>query len=88
MKKLPYNKPQILLHAFWGFSTFQAFKLISYIKHYKVIVLNDSGNTHNFIYSGVAKETHCCICAIENFQIMIANGGMIKCGSWCENVKI
>jgi hypothetical protein len=25
---------------------------------------------------------------INNFQIMVANGGSTKCGGWCENVKL
>jgi hypothetical protein len=45
-------------------------------------------NTHNFIHRRVAKETHCYVHAIHNFQIMIANGGMMKCGGQCENVKL
>jgi len=53
-----------------------------------VIVLIDSVNTHNFIHRRMAKETHCYVCPISNFQIMIANGGMIKHGGWYENVKL
>jgi hypothetical protein len=34
----------------------------------------------------VAQETHCYIHAVNNFQIMIANGGSMKCGGCCENV--
>jgi hypothetical protein len=36
----------------------------------------------------VVEETHCYVHAIPNFQIMIANGGMMKCGGQCENVKL
>jgi hypothetical protein len=48
--------------------------------------LVDSGSTHNFIHRRIAQETHCYIHAINNFQIMIANGGSMKCGGHCENV--
>jgi hypothetical protein len=34
----------------------------------------------------IAQETNCYICAVNNFQIMIANGGPMKCGGRCENV--
>ena len=34
------------------------------------------------------KETHCSIHAVNNFQIMIANGGSMKCGGRCENVRL
>jgi hypothetical protein len=82
----PEVEPVISLNALTGFSAPQTLKLISYIKHRKVIILVDSGSTHNFIYLHIAQETHCYIHAINNFQIMIANGGSMKCGGCCENV--
>jgi ribosomal protein S17 len=66
----------------------QTLKLISYIKHQKVIVLIENNNNHNFIHRRVAKETRCCARHIPNFQIMIANGDMMRCGGRCENVKL
>ena len=53
-----------------------------------MVVLVDSGSAHNFIHKWVAKETHCYVHLVSNFQIMIANGGMIKCGGHYENLKI
>jgi hypothetical protein len=82
----PEVEPVISLNALTGFSTPQTLKLIGYIKHHKVIILVDSGNTHNFTHHRIAKETHFYIHAINNFQIMIANGGSMKCGGHCENV--
>jgi hypothetical protein len=78
--QVPCDQPQISLHALLGFSTSQSLKLIGYIKHRKVIVLIDSGNTHNLIHRRVAQETHCYVRPIFKVQIMIANGGMMKCG--------
>jgi hypothetical protein len=76
----------ISLNALTGFSTPQTLKLIGYIKHRKVIILVASGSTHNFVHCFISQETHCCIHAINNFQIMITNGGSMKCGGHCENV--
>jgi hypothetical protein len=76
----------ISLNALTDFSSPQTLKLIGYIKHMKVIILVDSGSTHNFIHHRIAQETHCCIHVVNNFQIMIANGGSMKCGGHCENV--
>jgi len=59
----------------------QTLKFIGYIKHHKVIVLIDSGNTHNFIHKRVVEENHCFVFSIPIFQIVIANSGMMmKCG--------
>jgi hypothetical protein len=82
----PEVEPVISLNALTGFSTPQTLKLISYIKHQKVIILVDSGSTHNFIHHCISQETHCYIHVVNNFQIMIANGGSMKCGGHCENV--
>jgi hypothetical protein len=79
-------EPIISLNSLTGFSAPQTLKLIGYIKHRKVIILVDSGNTHNFIHCRIAQETHCYIHAVNNFQIMITNGGSMKCGERCENV--
>jgi hypothetical protein len=87
----PSNPPEvelvISLNALIGFSTPHTLKLISYIKHQKVIIQVDSGSTHNCIHRRIAQETHCYIHAVKNFQIMIFNGGSMKCGGHCENVS-
>jgi hypothetical protein len=88
----PLDPPEvesiISLNALIGFSAPQTLKLIGYIKHQKVIILIDSGNTHNFIHRCIGQETNCYIRAVNNFQIMIANGGSMKCGGRCENVRL
>jgi hypothetical protein len=84
----PAEEPIISLNALTGFSALQTLKLIGYIKHRKVIILVDSGSTQNFIHRRIAQETHCYIHAVNNFQIMIANGGSMKCGGRCENVRL
>jgi hypothetical protein len=82
----PEIEPVISLNSLTGFSTPQTLKLIGYIKHRKVIILDDSGSTHNFIHRCIAQETNLYIRAVNNFQITITNGGSMKCGGQCENV--
>jgi hypothetical protein len=88
----PSNPPKvesvISLNALTSFSTPQTLKLISYIKNQKVIILVDSGSSHNFIHRRISQETHSYIHAVNNFQILIANGGSMKCGGHCENVHL
>jgi hypothetical protein len=76
----------ISLHSLTDFFAPKTLKLIGYIKNRKVIILVDSGRTHNFIHHRISQEVNCCIHAINNFQIMIANRGSMKCGGICENV--
>jgi len=84
----PKVEPIISLNALTSFSAPQTLKLIGYIKHQKVIIMVDSGSTHNFIHHHIAQEMHCYIHAVNNFQIMIANSGSMKCGGRCENVRL
>jgi len=85
---MPCEEPQISLNSLSGFSAWQTLKLIVYIKNYKVIVLIDSDNTHNFIHVRITQDTHCYVHAILKFQVMIISGGMMKCGGYCENVRL
>jgi hypothetical protein len=50
----PKVDPLISLHALTSFYAPQMLKLIGYIKHIKVIILVDSGSTHNFIHCHIA----------------------------------
>jgi hypothetical protein len=81
-------EPVISLNSLTRFSAPQTLKLIGYIKHRKVIILVDSGSTHNFIHRCISQETNFYNRAVNNFQIMIANGGSMKCGGSCENVHL
>jgi hypothetical protein len=83
----PEVEPFISFNALTSFSTPQTLKQIGYIKNRKVIIVVDSGSSHNFIDRRIAQETHFYIHAVNNFQIMITNGGSMKCGGRCENVS-
>jgi hypothetical protein len=50
----PNVEPSISLNALTGFSAPQTLNLIGYIQHRKVIILIDSGSTHNFIHRRIA----------------------------------
>jgi hypothetical protein len=82
------EEPQISLLALSSFLQPQTLNLIGYIKHHRLIALIDSDNTHNFIHRRVAMKTHCYFHPIPNFQIMIANEGMMKYVGRSENVKL
>jgi hypothetical protein len=52
----PKVEPVISLNVLTSFSAPQTLKLIGYIKHRKVIILVDSGSTHNFIHRHIAQK--------------------------------
>ena len=53
--------PTISYNAFAGITTPQTLKIEGNIEKKKLIVLIDSGSTHNFIHYKVAKELNCFI---------------------------
>jgi hypothetical protein len=69
---LPSNPPEvnlvISLNSLTRFSAPQTLKLIGYIKNQKVIILVDSGITHNFIHFRIAQEFNSYICTVNNFK--------------------
>jgi hypothetical protein len=76
----------ISLHALIVFFSPQTLNIIGYINHRKVIILVDSGSTHNFICCCIFQKLKCYICVVKKIQIMISNGDSMKCGGLCENV--
>eukprot|EP00253_Pinus_taeda_P013939 PITA_13939 len=87
-KEIVSDDPVILLNALAGISSPQTLKIRGFLKHRPVIVLIDSGSTHNFIHQKIAEATHCFVRAVSNFQVQIADGGTMKCEGRCENVKL
>jgi hypothetical protein len=58
-------------------------KIEGSIKNKKVIVLIDSGSTHNFIHYKLSKALNCIVYPVPEFQVMIADRGTINCsGKW------
>ena len=86
--KDPHDESTISLHALSSISSPQTLKILGYNKHHKVVVLIDSGITHNFIHMRITHEVNYFIQLVSNFQIIIANGGMMKCGGHYENFKL
>jgi hypothetical protein len=82
------EEPIIFLHALSCILTLWTLKIKGYIKHQLMVVLIDIGSTHNFIHRRLANEIHFFVHLVSNFQILITNGGTMKCGGSCENVKL
>eukprot|EP00253_Pinus_taeda_P024423 PITA_24423 len=82
------DEPVISLYALAGISSPQTLKIRGFIKHRQVVVLIDSGSTHNFIHQKVAEAVHCFVRAVSNFQVQIVDGSTTKCEGHYQNVKL
>ena len=80
--------PTISCNALAVFTTPQTLNIEGHIKKKKVIVLIDSGSTHNFFHCRVAKELNCFLYPAPEFQVMVENGGTINCYGKCHNIKL
>jgi hypothetical protein len=80
--------PTISCNALAGISTPQTLKIEGYIKKKKIIVLIDSGSTHNFIHHKLAKDLNCFVYPAPEFQVMIADGGTINCSGKCNKINL
>jgi hypothetical protein len=80
--------PTISCNALDGISTPQTLKIEGYIKKKKVIVLIDSGSTHNFILYKLAKDLNFFVYPAPEFQVMIADGGTINCSGKFNKINL
>ena len=80
--------PTISFNALARITTPQTIKIEGQIKKKKVIVLIDSGSTHNFIHCKVAKELNFFLYPALECQVMVANGGTINFSRKFHNIKL
>ena len=63
----------ISLHALVGNKGHQTIRMVGKIKNQPVIILLDSGSSHNFLNQKVAKNLNCIVQTIKGVQITVAN---------------
>jgi hypothetical protein len=81
-------QPEISLHALSGWTTYKTMRVLEKIGPYEMIVLIDSGSTHNFISEKVANMLQLPVVPTDSFNVRVANGGPLKCQGRFENVHI
>jgi hypothetical protein len=85
---LEETTPTISCHALDDINTPKSIKIQRYIKNKKVTILIDSGSTHNFINYKLARYLNCFVYPTLEFQVMIADGGIINCSGKCNSINI
>ena len=85
---LEETTPTISCNALAGITTPQTLKIEGYTGKKKVIVLIDSGSTHNFIYSKIAKDLNCFVYPTLEFQAMVVDGKTINFIGKCHNINL
>lgn len=82
------SDPEISLHALTGWTAVKTMRVTARIGHYKVVVLIDSGSTHNFISDKVADLLRLLVIPTEPFNVRVANGQPLKCQGRSDNIRV
>jgi len=86
--ELEETNPNISCHALVILNTPQNLNIEGCIKNKNVTILIDYSSTHNFINCKLSKLLNCFIYPTPNFQVIIANGGIINCPGKCHSINI
>ena len=66
----------------------QTMKVYGYVKKTKVTVLIDSGNSHNFIDTNIARQLNIFIHPTFEFQVSILGNKTTSCDGKCHKVEL
>lgn len=79
---------QVSLHAILGYTNPQTIRVNGRIGRVQLIVLIDSGSTHNFLRRYVVKRTDLEVKKDVCLDISIANGEHVPCLGRCKGVNM
>lgn len=82
------TSPHISIHTLVGLPATDTFRVHGTIHHTCLTILIDNGSTLNFIRPQVAKFLNLHTVKIEPLWVMVGNGSVLDCFSWCLSVDI
>ncbi|XP_034707028.1 uncharacterized protein LOC117930485 [Vitis riparia] len=80
--------PEITLHALMGWTVPKTMRIATRIGAHDVVVLIDSGSTHNFISECMANLLRLPVVLTKSFKVRVANGENLRCQGRFEEVQI
>ncbi|KAD5961742.1 hypothetical protein E3N88_13215 [Mikania micrantha] len=79
---------KISFHVLFGQSVLTTMKLQGILGTAKVLILIDSGYTHNFISDKLVRDMQLTTHFISPFGVQIGNGDVIRCNQICKNLSL
>ncbi|KAK9184859.1 hypothetical protein WN943_025210 [Citrus x changshan-huyou] len=79
---------EVSLKAFTGGTPQNTMRLKGNLKKHGVTILIDSGSTHNFLNPSLAKQCGCLVTTTTQFQVTVADGGVINSSRKCSHVPV
>ena len=80
------HSPIISLHALLGTRGPQTMHIQGFIKNHKVIILVDTGSTHNFIDQLIVKRIGCQTHLVVGVNVIVANGDKMWIQKCCKGI--
>ncbi|CAL5377841.1 unnamed protein product [Camellia sinensis] len=78
--------PGISLHAIYGARAPQTMKVRGRVGQHQITLLIDSGSTHNFLNSKVARKLGVSTNSAGRFEVVVANGEKISSSGRCKGI--
>lgn len=78
---------QVSVHSIIGSSAHHTMRIKGYIKKTRIIILINSGSTHNFLDPKLAKQSGCDIHETLPLTVAIANGSRLVSSTMCRRFK-
>ncbi|KAH9780314.1 hypothetical protein KPL71_008031 [Citrus sinensis] len=82
------EKLEVFIHALTGWSSPRTMRVAASIKSQLIMVLIDSGSTHNFLSEKVASTLRLPVVPTKSFTVRVANGERLICQGRYEKVPI
>ncbi|KAB1203113.1 hypothetical protein CJ030_MR8G008945 [Morella rubra] len=79
---------EISLHALTGSLNPKTMRVVGRVGGQNVVILIDSGSTHNFLDPSIVKRGHLSVDRGEEIRVRVANGELLTSEGRSENVKI
>ncbi|KAH0660925.1 hypothetical protein KY289_029673 [Solanum tuberosum] len=79
---------EISFHAFLGNTTGTIMKLQGTLNGHRVLLLVDSGSSHNFISEKIVEELQLPAQVVPYLRVQIGNGDIIRCNRLCQNLVV
>jgi hypothetical protein len=87
-KYVEEEEPLISLHAIAGCNGPKTMRIKATIGKRVLVILIDSGSTHNFVDQQVAQALQLAVTPTEEFTVKVANGEKLRCTERYANVLI
>jgi hypothetical protein len=80
--------PEISLHAIVGSVSPNTMRLVGSLRNQRVVILLDSGSTHNFLDPTVLRRAPLSVAVGVTLKVRVANGATVESEGLCQSVSL